>query len=297
VTISIIKVGGWAHEDILEASEMNDFQDELIKAIDGVDGGSYDPSSHITFGGATGEIRFDYRLRLRSGGELLTDSGSQSDFSGQVDFFNNVDFRETSTVEFIAGGLVEFHDGTRVVVEELDDLEVDNQSCIMRMHNSWGQSTWNSTEPYWEMDEGVWIQLANTSGAALYFALPVMEGDDIAELGVTVTGGVGSGHSALPAGMPRVRILEADSTGLYTTVVAELTDPTAVVATYDAAHVIALDNASTTGDLPYTAIDRNYIVEVRGEFGLDSEPDELQVQRLQAVITRRRLVAQNVFGA
>lgn len=295
MTLTLAKAGGWSVGEILTSDQMDHIQSELIKAIDGVGGGAYNPSANVTIGGAA-EWRFDNDVRFRTGSQLLTDSGSQSDFSGQVDFFSNVDFRETSTVEFIAGGLVEYHDGTRVVVEELDDLEVDNQSCSMRIPNSWGVSAWNATEPYWEMDEAVWLQRANTSGALLYFALPVMEGDDIDAIGVVFTGGSGSGHSSLPAGMPRLRILEDDSSGLFTTVVASVTDPTAVVATYDAAHSVTMDTTTTGGALPYTAIGRSYVLEVRGEFGLNSEPEELLMQRMIAVVIRRRLVSRNVFG-
>lgn len=295
MTLTLAKAGGWSVGEILTSDQMDHIQSELIKAIDGVGGGAYNPSANITLGGA-GELRIDNVLRVRTGGDLLTDAGSQSDFAGNVDFFLDVDFRETSTVSFIAGGLVTFHDGTRVVVEELDDLEVDNQTCSMRTHLN-GSSEWNATEPYWECIDGSWLQKANTSGAKIYFPLPVMAGDDIAEMGVVIAGGSGSGHAALPAGMPRVRILEADSGGLFTTVVAEVTDTTAVLATYDAAHGITLDAASTGGDLPYTAIDRNYVIEVRGEFGLDSEPDEVLLQRIVSVITRRRLVSRNVFGS
>jgi hypothetical protein len=296
VTLTLAKAGGWSIGEILTSDQMDHIQSELIKAIDGSGGGSYSPSANVTIGGAA-EWRFDNTVRFRTGSDLLTDAGSQSDFSGQVDFFSNVDFRETSTVEFIAGGLVEFHDGTRVVIEELDDLEVDNQNKTMRMHNGWGEATWNSTEPYWEMDDGIWIQLANTSGAAIYFALPVMAGDSIVDMGVTVEGDYGASHGgATPAGLPRIRILEQDGSGDFSVVVAEVTDSTSG-AGYAAAHVIVLDNTTTGGDLPYTATNTNYVVEVRGEFNTDSAAGALAMKRLQTTITRRRLVSQNVFGA
>lgn len=296
MTLTLAKAGGWNVGDILTSDQMDHIQSELVKAIDGTGGGSYSPSANVTIGGAA-EWRFDNTVRFRTGSELLTDAGSQSDFAGNVDFFLGVDFRETSAVSFIAGGIVTFHDGTRVVVEELDDLEVDNKNQVMRLHNGWGEATWNATEPYWEMDDGIWIQLANTSGASIYFALPVMAGDSIVEMGVTVEGDYGASHGGnTPAGLPRVRILEQDGSGDFTVVVAEFTDTTSG-AGYAAAHVLVLDATSTGGALPYTATNTNYVVEVRGEFGLDSSAGALAMKRLQATITRRRLVSQNVFGA
>jgi len=46
-----INPSGWAFEDILTSNQMNEFQDDLIQAVDGYGGGSYPNASEIEFQG------------------------------------------------------------------------------------------------------------------------------------------------------------------------------------------------------------------------------------------------------
>ena len=70
LTLSPEKVGPWVDHEILEHEQVNKIASELVKAIDGVGGGAYNPSANITLGGA-GELRIDNVLRVLTGADLF----------------------------------------------------------------------------------------------------------------------------------------------------------------------------------------------------------------------------------
>jgi hypothetical protein len=59
MTISVIKPGGWAVGEKLRSTEVNSVQTELLKCVDGENGGTYTPTDPIVIGGEGAEFTTD----------------------------------------------------------------------------------------------------------------------------------------------------------------------------------------------------------------------------------------------
>lgn len=73
MTFPLIKPGGWAPNAPLTSDEINAFQANLVKALDGVNGGTFTLLAALIFAGA--DVRIAAILRILSGGQLVVDSG------------------------------------------------------------------------------------------------------------------------------------------------------------------------------------------------------------------------------
>lgn len=103
--ITPVKDGGWDEEDELKSDEMNAFQERLLKALDGVDGGTYEIANDLVFDGdgavvienelviadgATINIEGDLdiedgaNIHIRDGGKLVVHTGGQIDVGGEL---------------------------------------------------------------------------------------------------------------------------------------------------------------------------------------------------------------------
>lgn len=69
MTITAVKPGGWDPEDVLTSDEMNAFQERLLKAIDGLDGGTYALDSDLVFEGPA-VVHIANELEIDSGASL-----------------------------------------------------------------------------------------------------------------------------------------------------------------------------------------------------------------------------------
>jgi|SRR6188768_2633186 len=63
MSLSPVNAGGWDPEEVLTSDQMNALQVELLKAIDGLNGGSYSLGSNLTFNGP-GEVVFNTLLSI-----------------------------------------------------------------------------------------------------------------------------------------------------------------------------------------------------------------------------------------
>ncbi len=294
------KVGPWVVHELLTSPQVNKIASELVKAIDGSGGGSYNPSADLILGGAA-EIKIDSVLRVRTGADLITDSGAlatfnssslfnaQADFAGNVDFFAGVDFR--------AGGLTRVIATNQFLIQELTDMQVDADGHVYRLTLSDGCPNEDPAGvAYWNFagatgsDPGKWIQPAASTFALIYFPVRVLEGDSITAVTLWLTGGSGVGHAGvLPGTMPRLRLLEqAAPFGAYSSL-ATRTDPAASAASYDSAHGFGFSSG-----LPVVAADTNYLLEVRGE-NATGATNELRIDGIEVTITRRQLVSTNIL--
>lgn len=306
MTLADVKPGGWIDHEVLTHAQMNAIRTELLKAVDGAGGGTYNPSANLIFGGA-GELQIDNVLRVLTGADLFVDAGAglevnassefnaQADFSGNVDFFADVDFRAGSTVEFFSGATVEF--------ASLAALDVDAVLQTMRLpltpiYYVNVQPGFSPVDVAWTfspLGAGGWVNVALDTvsfGAsqALMFALPVNAGDTIDTLRVVVGGGIGAGHGGVdPTNKMRVRILESPSSSGVYTAIATLSDP-ATGAAYDADHTITLVPS-------YVALNRQYVIEIVPEFGGTAAAFENCVYSISVDVIRRTLVSTNTFGA
>lgn len=298
MTLTAAKVGGWSIGEILTSDQVDHMDAEIVKAVDGTDGGTYNPSANLIFGGA-GEVRINNVLRILTGADFIVDSGGTATFNELATFNDgalfdsDADFREDNV--FRAGGSSEFEIGHVVTFDSLEDLKVDDEAVTMQIPQLWGvphddQATF---QPSWQFTGSGWLANTNDASTLLLFPLPVMLGDDILAVEVFVTGGA---HGADPAVKLTVDIQEADANGQFVGTLTSLVDP-ATGATYNGAHSIRLENATTGGVLPYPALNRQYILTVTGESGANSGPVKNLVRKVVVEMVRRQLVSTTIFGS
>lgn len=298
MTLSLIKIGGWAFGDIFTEGEANDFQDELIKAVDGVDGGSYTLSAPLTFDGSP--VNFDADVNIGGSAELTIDGNlvvnSIFQFNGQGEFNDDVNVNDRWV--FRSGGQCEFKAGNATQFFDLDDLAVMSDLHSYRLpltpisKNSDIAGVSTSKWFFQTGGSGGWVQMAVDSTSEIRFALPMNVGDRITNLTATLIGGLSAGHGGVdPTNMPRLQLLEGPASGLTGayTVVGTATDA-ATGAAYDAQHFLTLT-------VNYTALDRYYVIALRGEFGGTAAAAELLLATLQVNIERNKLVSVNTFGS
>lgn len=293
--------GGWALNEVLTSAQMNAIRTELLKCIDGANGGTYALNDPLVFDGD--EVRFDAVLRMRTGSDLFIDAGSNFECNAAAEFNDNVDFDDqvdfNSTVDF--HGFVQFRTTAEVEFQDLEATTVDNLQHTYRVPLVPGTPSFIGTprEPTWALDQtlvGQWRNRNASTNSRLYFSLPVMAGDSIVAINVTLQGGNTAGHGGVdPDNKVRVRLLESAAGSGAVTEIFSVTDG-ATGAAYDASHTMILDALSTIV-LPITAADRYYVLEIRSEFGGTAAADENLIERVTATITRRQLVSTNIFGS
>lgn len=301
MTITNPKPGGWATNELLTSDQMDAIIGELIKAIDGVGGGSYSLGAPLILGGNTVRIdqelyinsaateNVDGELHLRTGSTLVVDD--VFGFSGAGSFTNGVNF--TDLVQFQSTGAVTFAAGNFVSFATLNDLHVQSITQAMRVplvplfnieNNAGFQEDWR----FDSSAIGGWQN--STLGALMQFMLPLMAGDVLVSVTATVGNSSGGPHGADPAQKRRLRVLEAPSaSGAYTAIATQVDSTTG--AGYDATHALTASASN------YTALDRHYIIEFRAEAGANSIANSDTLYQLQATVVRKRLVSGNTFGS
>ena len=148
MTITDPKSGGWVANEKLTSPQMNLVRAGLLKALDGVDGGTYSLSTDLIFGGA-GDVQIDNVLRILTGASLIVDVGGGAIFDGAAAFNEDVQFFEE--VFFRTGGTTEFRGGNAVSFFDLDDLGVNADSHTYRIPLvPLGIALDGSVLPFWE---------------------------------------------------------------------------------------------------------------------------------------------------
>lgn len=293
MTLADVKPGGWADHEVLTHSQMNLIRSELLKAIDGSGGGTYTLAAPLVFAGD--DVEFDNDVLVDSSGSLTVDGDLDVNgiwrFDGTGEFNDDVNVNDRWV--FRNGGFTEFRVGNTVTFYSLGEVLVNAESHIMRLPLTPIDVAKAAGIAYWEFNEDGWLNVNDSTFAQIFFAVPVMAGDVITEVRVNVRGGAGAGHGGVdPTNKIRVRLREAGPTDSTYVSLSTRTD-VATGAFYDAAHFIDL---SPAGGLPYTALDRQYFVEVRGESGGTAAPNENLIAGIYVTITRNQLVPTNVLG-
>jgi hypothetical protein len=297
VTLTAAKVGGWSIGELLTSDQVDHLQAQILKAVDGIDGGTYTLSAALIIAGDT--VRIDEELYINAGAELISDGpvhfrpGAPLLVSDGFQFDDVGEFN--GTVGFSTGGIVNFAAGNTVVISELGDLTVDSDSHIMRLPMTAGVPHFTGgTSPSWIFADEGWLNLTNGSLSRIWFALPVMAGDVITEVRTSFAGGSGAGHGGVdPTNKARFRLMEMGPSDSTMVALSTRTSP-ATGASYDAAHFVDLSGG---GGLPYTALDRQYFLEVRSEFGGTAADNENLIRGIFVTVTRNQLVSTNVFGS
>lgn len=109
MTLSDPKPGGWANGELLTSAQMNSIRNELLKAIDGADGGPYSLSADLVFSGA-GEVQFNSAARVLTGASLEVDSGSNLNVAGELHV------ESAGSIEVDSGGAVDVNSGGELTI-------------------------------------------------------------------------------------------------------------------------------------------------------------------------------------
>lgn len=100
--ITPVKDGGWDEEDELKSDEMNAFQERLLKALDGVDGGTYELQDDLVFDGP-GSVVIANDLTVEAGATLDVDGdlelGGTTDITGQFNVQSGADINVKTGAE------------------------------------------------------------------------------------------------------------------------------------------------------------------------------------------------------
>lgn len=302
MTISDPKVGGWADHEILTHTQMNAIRTELLKAVDGSGGGTYNLSAPLTFD--ADEVRIDWTLRIRSGADMFIDSGAAFgvsvggtlDVNGTWTFDGDGSFNADNT--FSSTGTTLFEASHPVTIEDVDDWTLDDQSQTRFLLLVPIGVPFVGGAPTWEVHPSLngpyWTNTVLSTFSTLYFPLPVASGDVITSLDIFVIGGDGAGHGGTdPSSKIRARLLETFDSG-GATALATLEDPNTMAA-YDAAHSFNL--ASIGAPFPFTVGPSNtYALEIRGENGGTAYANANVIYGI-SVTTNRSRAFSNLFGS
>lgn len=128
--------GGWSLHEVLTSPQVNHLQNELLKAVDGVNGGTYTLASPLEFAGA--DVRIAADLEVLSGGEINIQSGAALNVlaGGVLDFSGDLHISSGGELIVESGGLVTFENGSDAVVENtalvdlLGTLDVNGTGSI-----------------------------------------------------------------------------------------------------------------------------------------------------------------------
>ncbi len=279
--------------------------DELAKAVDGINGGTYVLTAPLRFEGADVQIAAD--LKVVSGGTITVASGGDINVAsgGDVNLGTGADLVLSSGATATVGsGAFLLVTGTgSVFIDASEKLVISNAANTYRLTltpsaigaDSGGTNpAWRpglSATPFAGPVEG-WFQHDVLSGFTIAFPLPLNAGDDISTVVVAVDGSfAGVGHAAKPTGadLPTVALVAVSGTGVAT-VIASRADQSANVTVYNSDHSITLSTGASgmTGTMPHTVSSSSaYYVVVTGETGANAEADKFGIRSISGAVVAR----------
>ncbi len=272
--------------------------DELAKAVDGLNGGTYGLASNLIFNGV-GEVRFGGVARVISGGTFITEGSSI--FNNTATFNLNAVFALAAHVQ--TGATFTVDSGGEILAESSGGIAIDDSGdgIWLTMTPQSIQPDTGGTDPSWLPGlSGVafagtvqgWAQADVNAAFSIAFPLNLPPGDDIVSLTANVDGSfAGVGHALSPVGsdMPTLALVRVDSTGTAT-VVARRRDQSANAAAYNSQHTISLLNgALDAGTLPHTILSTSrYYVVLHGATGANAEADKFGVNSISGTCLARK---------
>lgn len=262
--------------------------DELIKALDGLNGGTYTLASPLIFAAGSD-------LRINNTLEVLATGSIDVNPSGNLTLQATSNFALDTDCQMGATGSIVGADGSSITLEDSEDLVVnantENWILTLAPHSQSFDS--GTLAPTWLPlpSAAGWFQHDVGSARQICFPLTLPPGDSIVTCVVRANGaGAGAGHSSLPAGGDRllVKIIRVEFDGTVT-VEASRADQSASVGAYDISHVITLSSGTLdSGSLPITvnATDRYYVV-IEGEKGANAIADTTTITEVKGTCTAR----------
>jgi hypothetical protein len=122
--------GGWSLNEVLTSAQMTHLQNELLKAIDGVNGGTYTLASPLTFQGS--DVRIAADLEVISGGEINIQSGGALNVlaGGILDFSGDLHISSGGELIVESGGLVTFENGSDMFVDGTAVIDLEGSLAV-----------------------------------------------------------------------------------------------------------------------------------------------------------------------
>ena len=116
MSLTAANPGGWSLNEVLTSAQMTHLQNELLKAIDGVNGGTYTLASPLQFAGA--DVRIAADLEVISGGEINIQSGGALNVlaGGIIDFSGDLHISSGGELVVENGGLLTMQNGSDMTV-------------------------------------------------------------------------------------------------------------------------------------------------------------------------------------
>jgi hypothetical protein len=118
MTLAVINPGGWDPEEVLTSDQMNALQAEMVKAIDGVGGGSYTLTADLVMNGG-GEWVLSVKVNIL--GDLVIESGAFLQVLGTI---------QLSGVETLTGVINVTGPGGTINVQEDGFIRVKSDGAI-----------------------------------------------------------------------------------------------------------------------------------------------------------------------
>jgi hypothetical protein len=257
--------------------------DQIIKAIDGIGGGTYTLGSALRFQGA--DVEINAGLEILAAGEINVQSGGLvqvlSGGSLNVASGGQINLNNGSLLTVVSGAVVDVISGGTVEFNASGDLKIDDALENFRLTLTPQAIALNAGVPTWQPVSPPCAGFVQTNVSGQFqasFAINLPTGDDILSVTVAIDGAVGVGHGAtVPAGADRLNIslVRVDGGGVVTTIAAIADAAPAGVGAggYDTVHSVVLQNgaAGMTGTMPHTVLSgQAYYILVAGETGGDA---------------------------
>jgi hypothetical protein len=279
---------------------------QLVKAVDGVDGGTYTLGSALRFQGA--DVEINAGLEVLAAGEINVQSGGLLNIlsGGIIDILSGGQLEVSSgaAVTVVSGGLIDILAGGALETNQVEDLTIDDDSTAAFRLTLTPQSVQpdGSGNPSWtprfsgSVHSGVtsgWQQDDVSSPFSIAFPINLPVGDEVLSVVVSVNGSSTSGtggHPSKPTGsdLPSVALVRVDTQGVAT-VVARRADQAADAAAYSADHTITLQNGATdAGTMPHVVDDDYaYYIVIKGETGANAVASEYAVTAVSGTCVAR----------
>jgi hypothetical protein len=281
---------------------LNALAAELLKAVDGVNGGSYTLAAPLTFLGAdvhfgsdvdfqaSASVSFagpvdiagivnvnDGRVDLNGTSELNVEGAAHIDVEGSIEVTSGTVNVHSATGVTLVGGRINGQSGSSIImaggalvrIEDSGELTIHDSAEGFRLTLT--PAFHDTIAPWKETTVGsghaCWVQNDVAAPRQIGFALPIPPGDSVVDVYVRV---IGTGHGGvLPTSVPRIELFSVDIDGVVD-VKATKDDPTSG-ADYDTARYIILQagvGGVTTGAMPQVAGADPLYVRVIGEYNI-----------------------------
>ncbi len=280
--------------------------DQIVKAVDGVGGGTYTLGSALRFQGA--DVEINAGLEILAAGELNVQSGGLINVLSGGDIVvasgGQVDLSSGAVLTVAPGGLIDVIAGGTIETNQVEDLRIDDDATAAFRLTLTPQSVQpdGSGFPSWtprfsgSAHAGVtsgWQQDDVSAPFSIAFPINLPVGDEILSVVASINGSSTSGtggHPSKPTGadLPSIALVRVDTQGVAT-VIARRADQSADAASYSADHTISLANGSTdAGTMPHVVDDDYaYYAVVKGETGANAVAGELAVTAVSGTCVAR----------